>query len=48
MGTAEIDCSKLRFELLIAKQERDEGYKERDMFKQFYLKTSQNLVRRYQ
>ena len=48
MGTAENDSPMLRLQLMIAKQERDEGYKERDMFKQFYLKTSQNLVRRYQ
>ena len=35
------DVSMLKFQLLVARQERDTGYQEREMFKQFYKTTSQ-------
>ena len=46
MSNAENDSPMLRLQLMIAKQERDEGYKERDTYKKFYLIMSQNLVSR--
>lgn len=43
MTASENDYAKLRFELLVAKQERDNGYQDRDKFKEFY-KITYNMV----
>lgn len=34
------DVSRLQFQLLVARQERDTGYQERDRFQEFYQMTS--------